>query len=143
MFLQLCLSFWEGEKEVKTDSSATASYVVRCAIWYHLYNLKNVKNTHGGVLILVKLQASSLQDGSFFQIFEIFRNLGIAFNINIRKCFWTVINTSKIHYFYVEISTYYETSLKHVVGKISHIVLHVSIAAYSFILQMSWRSWVI
>ena len=21
-----------------------------CAIWYHLYNLKNVKNTHGGVL---------------------------------------------------------------------------------------------
>ena len=31
--------------------------VVRCAIWYHLYNLKNVKNTHEGVLVLVKLQA--------------------------------------------------------------------------------------
>ena len=31
--------------------------MVRCAIWYHLYNLKNVENTHGGVLILVKLQA--------------------------------------------------------------------------------------
>ena len=30
-------------------------YVMRWAIWYHLYNLKNVKNTHGGVLILVKL----------------------------------------------------------------------------------------
>ena len=30
-------------------------YVMHCAIWYHLYNLKNVKNTHGGVLILVKL----------------------------------------------------------------------------------------
>ena len=29
-------------------------YVVRCAICYHLYNLKNVKNTHGEVLILVK-----------------------------------------------------------------------------------------
>ena len=29
------------------------SFVVRCAIWYHLYNLKKVKNTHGGVLILV------------------------------------------------------------------------------------------
>ena len=28
--------------------------VVHCAIWYHLYNLKNVKNTHGGVLLLVK-----------------------------------------------------------------------------------------
>ena len=34
-------------------------FVVHCAIWYHLYNFKNVKNTHGGVLILVKLQASS------------------------------------------------------------------------------------
>ena len=32
--------------------------MVRWAIWYHLYNLKNVKNIHGGVLILVKLQAS-------------------------------------------------------------------------------------
>ena len=31
---------------------------MRCAIWwYHLCNLKNVKNTHGGVLILLKLQA--------------------------------------------------------------------------------------
>ena len=28
-------------------------YVVRCAIWYHLYNLKNVKSTHGGVLLLI------------------------------------------------------------------------------------------
>ena len=33
--------------------------VVRCVIWYHVYNLKNVKNTHGGVLILVKLQTES------------------------------------------------------------------------------------
>ena len=32
-------------------------YVVRCAIWYYLHNLENVKNTHGGVLISVKLQA--------------------------------------------------------------------------------------
>ena len=24
-------------------------------IWYHLYNLKNVENTRGGVLLLVKL----------------------------------------------------------------------------------------
>ena len=32
---------------------------MRYAIWYHLYNLKNVKNIHGGVLILVKLQAQA------------------------------------------------------------------------------------
>ena len=36
-------------------------YVMRYAILRHLYNLKNVKNTHGGVLLLVKLQAKSLQ----------------------------------------------------------------------------------
>ena len=28
--------------------------MMRCAIRYHLFNSKNVKNTHGGVLILVK-----------------------------------------------------------------------------------------
>ena len=33
------------------------SYLMRSAIWYHLHNLKNVKNTDEGVLILVKLQA--------------------------------------------------------------------------------------
>ena len=30
-----------------------------CAIWCRLYNSKNVKNTHGGVLLLVKLQAEA------------------------------------------------------------------------------------
>ena len=35
------------------------TYLVRCAIWYYSYNLKNVKNTHRGVLLLVKLQASA------------------------------------------------------------------------------------
>ena len=30
-----------------------------CMIWCYSYNLKNVKNTHGGVLILVKLQAEA------------------------------------------------------------------------------------
>ena len=27
--------------------------MLRCTIWYPFYNLKNEKNTHGGVLILV------------------------------------------------------------------------------------------
>ena len=31
-------------------------YVMLCPIWHHLYILKNVKNTHGGVLLLVTLQ---------------------------------------------------------------------------------------
>ena len=29
------------------------SYMMLCTIWYHLYNLKNVKDTHRGVLLLV------------------------------------------------------------------------------------------
>ena len=35
--------------------------VMRCAIWYHLYKLKTLENTHGEVLLLLKLQALSLQ----------------------------------------------------------------------------------
>ena len=31
------------------------SNAMRCAIWYHMYNLNNVKNTHRGVLLLVRL----------------------------------------------------------------------------------------
>ena len=27
-------------------------YVILCAIWYHFCNLKNLKNTDGGVLLL-------------------------------------------------------------------------------------------
>ena len=34
-------------------------HVMCCAIWYHLNNIKNVTNTHGGVLLLLKLQAKS------------------------------------------------------------------------------------
>ena len=33
-------------------------YVTLCAIWYHLYNLKIVKTTHGRMIHLVKLQAT-------------------------------------------------------------------------------------
>ena len=36
------------------------------AIYYHLYHLKNVKNTHGGVLLLVTLH-------TFMGVFHIFK----------------------------------------------------------------------
>ena len=29
-----------------------------CGIWHYLYNLQNVKNTYGGVLLSVNLEAS-------------------------------------------------------------------------------------
>ena len=43
-----------------------------CAIWYHLQNLKNVKNTHGGVLLLVKLQAEATEEHSSMGGFHVF-----------------------------------------------------------------------
>ena len=42
-----------------TNEVLKKAYVMLCAISYHLYNLKNVKNTNGGVLLLVKLQTSA------------------------------------------------------------------------------------
>ena len=39
--------------------SCYAKFGMHCAIWYRLYNLINVENTHGGTLILVQLQASA------------------------------------------------------------------------------------
>ena len=45
-----------------------------CAICYHFYNLKNVKNKHGGVLLLVKLLASTKGNSSpcFWGVFSRF-----------------------------------------------------------------------
>ena len=45
-------------------------YEMFCAIWYHLSNLKNVKNTHGVVLALVKLQAYLFVVDSFIRFFQ-------------------------------------------------------------------------
>ena len=41
------------------SANTKKSYVMRSAIWYHLQNLKNVKNTHGRVLLLLKLQVKA------------------------------------------------------------------------------------
>ena len=44
-----------------------------CAIWYHLYNLKNVENTHGGVLPLVKLQDLACKFAKSDSAMDVFR----------------------------------------------------------------------
>ena len=53
-------------------------YLTLCIIWYHLYNFKNVKNTHGWVVLLVKLQTetcnftkSNISPWMFFHVFQI------------------------------------------------------------------------
>ena len=45
---KVALSKWSGMR-------FQSLYEMRCAVWYHLYNLKNVKNIHGGVLLKVTL----------------------------------------------------------------------------------------
>ena len=49
------------------------TYVVRCAIWYHLCNLENVKNTHGGVLILVKFAKINTPPWVFFTFLKLYK----------------------------------------------------------------------
>ena len=48
--------------------------VMRCVVCYHLYNLKNVKNTHGGVLLLVKVRLFHGCFSRFSQIVEMVAN---------------------------------------------------------------------
>ena len=66
--------------------------MTRCAIWYNLYNLKNVKNTHGGVLLLAKLQAkgcsftkSSTPPWVFFTFFKLYKWYQIMQNISYKR----------------------------------------------------------
>ena len=46
---------------------------MRCAIWHRLYNVKKVKNTHGGLLLLVKLQVV-LNRATHHMYFRIHKN---------------------------------------------------------------------
>ena len=65
-----------------------------CAIWYHVHNLKNVKNTHGRVLILVKFQAetcnftkSNTPPWVFFTFFKLYKWYQIAQRITYREIY--------------------------------------------------------
>ena len=68
--------------------------MIRCMIWYHLHNLKSVKNTHGGVLLLVKLQAeacnftkSKTPPWVFFTFFKLYKCYQIAQRITYKMCY--------------------------------------------------------
>ena len=67
--------------------------VMLCTICWHFYNLKNVKNTLGGVLLLVKLQSEACnftKDNTgpwvFFTFFKLYKRYQIAQSItNVSK----------------------------------------------------------
>ena len=56
-YLKIICQFFLWTKLLENLFLAKCLICGALAIWYHLYNLENLKNTHGGVLVLVKLQA--------------------------------------------------------------------------------------
>ena len=72
---------------------------MRCAIWYDLYNLKNVKNTtRGGVSLLVKLQASACnftksntRPRVFFTFLKLYKCYQTAQRITYENLFLTCV----------------------------------------------------
>ena len=68
---------------------------MRWTICYHLYYLKNVKNTHGGVLLLLKLQASVCnftQSNTLAWVFFTFLKLYKWYQMNHNDFFCSIIN---------------------------------------------------
>ena len=105
-------------------------YVILCAIWYHLYNFKNVKNTHGGVLLLVKCRVQlanllkvTLLHGCFARFKNVFivrmapnRAKCLIWNIQ-REIFTTIsffCNSPQIAicFFFLIISTFYHSNVR-------------------------------
>ena len=61
------------------------SYDTLSAIWYYLYNLKNVKNTHGGGLLLVKFLAEACKSNTPPWMFFLFFFLNCTNGTKLRK----------------------------------------------------------
>ena len=69
------------------------------AIWYHLYNLKNVKNTHEGVLLLVKVAGLKLLNTPprVFCAIQHILWMGIFNFFSVRSCLFLSKLTSRAH----------------------------------------------
>ena len=70
----------------------TLVHEMLCAILYYLCNLKNMKNKHGGVLLLVKFQAlswnftkSNTAPWVFFVFFKLYKCCKIAQRIMYKQ----------------------------------------------------------
>ena len=86
-------------------------YVMFCGISHHFCNLKNVKNTHGGVLLLVKLHAKSLiafakTNTSPWIFFHFFKTVQIVPNPAQRITY--TIGLTKEHILYKEVVQNYK-----------------------------------
>ena len=71
--------------------------VIKWCIWYHLHNFKNAKNTHGGVLHLVKLQAFREKEGEriankvriFSYCYGVWYKQIFTYHIDSKKSCWS------------------------------------------------------
>ena len=88
-------------KKIAVDKSA---WIIAClliyemlyTIWYHLCNLKNVKNTQEGVLVLVKLQALACKltkSNTHSWVFSTFLMLCKWHQITLRISYTDIIST--------------------------------------------------
>ena len=81
-------------------------YVMLCAISCHMYNLKSVKNIHGQMLLLVKLQAeacnytkSSTPPWLFFTFFKLYKKCQIVEKVPncVEHHIWLTIQLEGAH----------------------------------------------
>ena len=72
------------------DKGLISAYVMRCTIWYHLEYLKNVKNSLGEVLVLVRLPALAC-------IFTKSNTIRWQFSPFFKLCKWHQI-AQKLHF---------------------------------------------
>ena len=74
------------------DGCSFRGFLFNCdahAIWYHLYNFKKVKNTNGGKLLLVRLQAkSNTPPWVFFKFLKFYKRYQITQRITIFDWCW-------------------------------------------------------
>ena len=73
-----------------------------CVIWYRLYNFNNMKNTHGGMLLLLKLQALAFlaffNSHKWYQIAQCitFKDL-LTFVTRKSNCLWVIFNLLSVN----------------------------------------------
>ena len=68
-------------------------YVMLCTILYHLYNLKNMKNTHGGVLLFFSM--------GIFRVFQIVQMLPNRGRRHILYALWQVNHIFELYLSYI------------------------------------------
>ena len=88
-----------------------------CAIQYHLYSLKNVKNTHGGLLLLVRLQAAcnfTKSNTPLRVFFAFFKSYKWYQSCNVSQIYWSLTTTFRDRMF---ASWSYYCNLKEIIQK--------------------------